>query len=107
MGYVIYLFCLVTSASLFKLSSTDKILKHKIILIFLLCTVILKDPFRSAAQQELLIYNGIIISSVFFFPLSIMDHSITFAVSVATEVNAPQECYSTGLFINLVRMDIH
>lgn len=83
MGYVIYIFCLVTSLSLFKLSSTDKIFKHKIILIFFLCTVILKDLFRSAAQQESLIYNSIIISSVFFFPPSIMDHSITFALSAS------------------------
>lgn len=65
MGYVIYLLCLATSASLFKLSSTDKIFKHKIILIFFLCTIILKDPFRSAVFQELLIYNGIIMSSVY------------------------------------------
>lgn len=83
MGYVIYIFYLVTSFSLFKLSSTAKIFKHKIILIFFLCTVILKDPFKNAAQQESLIYNGIIISSVFFFPLSIIDHSITFASSAS------------------------
>lgn len=91
----------------FKLSSTDKIFKRKIILIFLLRTVIVKDPFRTAAQQELLIYNGIIISLGFFFPLSIMAHSIMFALSAVTQVNAPQEFYSTGLVINLVRMDIH
>lgn len=107
MGYVIYLFCLATSASLFKLSSTDKIFKHKIILIFFLWTVILKDPFRSAAQQELLIYNGIITSSVFLFPLSIMDQCITFPLSAVKQVNAPQESYSAGLVIILVRMDSH
>lgn len=63
------------------LFNREEIFKHKIILIFFLRTVILQDPFRSAAQQESLIYNGIIISSVFFFPLTIMDHCITFASS--------------------------
>lgn len=109
---VIYLLCLVTSPCLFKLSSWASFFQESFSFSFFalqFCKILSEVLHNSIPHdKESLIYNRTITSSIFFFLLSIMHRSITFAFEcTVTQVNASQDSYTTGQFINLIRMDLH
>lgn len=104
---VIYLLCLVTSPCLFKLSSWASFFQESFSFSFFalqFCKILSEVLHNSIPHdKESLIYNRTITSSIFFFLLSIMHRSITFALSaqlhrlMLPKILTPQASSSTWL----------